>query len=133
MLNRSFVPSFYIERRKERFSIHLHQKQSERPSAAKSNSAPVVLSEPPRPRPEEGPRLRCLFITWNDGHPPSQITVPPDYTLERHGLRRRRRPAKFTVFSDDAQTELYIDTRLVRSAYLLTIGADQRILNLDAA
>jgi hypothetical protein len=62
--------------------------------------------------------MRCLFIAWNDGAPASQFTVPDDYHLPLELNDTVTPPEALTVFDDDAGTELYLQTGLIRSAYL---------------
>ena len=77
---------------------------------------------------------RVLFVNWKDGSS-SQISVPDDYQLPRTlGLRRRRRPHTLIVPKADslANIEIYLDVPAIRSATLVTIAADQRILDTTA-
>lgn len=87
-----------------------------------------VLSTRKQP-PESGDHpVRYLFINWKDGEPPSQFSVPDDYTLERKGLRRRRLPPTLVVFNAEVNGELYLNTKKIKSAMLVTIGDDQKII-----
>ncbi len=83
--------------------------------------------------PPRRPPIRCLFIAWNDGAPPSQFSVPERWTLPRNRPGRRPLPSRLTVFDDDAQTELYLDTSRIRSAYLVTLAEGQRVVDLSGS
>lgn len=48
--------------------------------------------------------------------------------LDRTLGLRRNRPTRLTVFDNDAGTEVYLAVEMIRSAYLVDIGPDQRIV-----
>ena len=70
--------------------------------------------------------MRCLFVNWKHGAP-SQFSVTDDYTLPRT-LLGRRRPKRLTIFDTDAKTELYLDLNQIKSAFVVTVAPDQRII-----
>ena len=72
--------------------------------------------------------MRCLFVNWKDGTA-SQFTVPADYHFSRT-LGGRRKPKTLALLDLEANAELYLDRRQIRSAYLLDIADDQRVLSL---
>lgn len=70
--------------------------------------------------------MRCLFINWRNGEPPSQFTVPDDYHLQVDPAGQLI-PERFTVFGDPLRTELWINRDTVRSAMVLDIPADRPV------
>jgi hypothetical protein len=70
--------------------------------------------------------MRCLFVNWKDGTS-SQYSVPDSYRLERR-LGRRRKPKSLELLDLDANAELYLDRRQIRSAFLLDIADGQQVL-----
>lgn len=36
------------------------------------------------------------------------------------------------MFDDDAKTEVYVEVEKIRTAYLVTIGPDQRVVDMSA-
>jgi hypothetical protein len=71
--------------------------------------------------------MRCLFVNWKDGSS-SQFTVPDDYRLPNE-LRRRRKPKTLTILDLDANAEVYLDRRHIRSAFCIDIADDRRVVN----
>lgn len=66
--------------------------------------------------------MRCLFVNWKEGDS-SQFTVPDDYRLPTTLLRRRGKPAVLTVLDLDANAELYLDRRAIRSAFCIDVAS----------
>jgi hypothetical protein len=75
--------------------------------------------------------MRCLFVNWKDGSS-SQFSVPDDYRLPTGLNRRRRKPKSLTMLDLDANAEVYLDRRQIRSAFAIDIGEDRRILNTNS-
>lgn len=78
--------------------------------------------------------MRCLFVNWNDGHPPSQFSVPDNYTLprpraHRRLLRRASLPHTLTLMNDDTHTEMLLDLKRIRSCYLVDIQPGERVID----
>jgi hypothetical protein len=73
---------------------------------------------------------RCLYIAWTDGTY-GQFTVPDDYHLQVDHAGNLL-PEKFTIYGDPLRTELWLNTRLVKNAMVIDIGAD-RPVTLPAA
>jgi hypothetical protein len=71
--------------------------------------------------------MRCLFVNWKDGSS-SQFTVPDDYRLPTE-LRRRRKPKTLTFLGLDANAQVYLDRRQMRSAFCIDIADDRRVVN----
>ena len=71
--------------------------------------------------------MRCLFVNWKHGDA-SQFSVPDNYTLDRR-LAGRRRPKRLSVFDTETNSELYLDLSQIRSCFVVTVGADQRVLD----
>ena len=68
-----------------------------------------------------------LFVTWKDGTS-SQFSVPDTYRLPTL-LGRRRKPRALEILDLDANAEVYLDRRQIRSAFLIDIADGQRVLN----
>lgn len=68
--------------------------------------------------------MRMLFVTWNDGYPPAQFSVPDDCTLEQISSE--------PVALGDTGAELLLDAQRVRSAYLIDVPANTMIASIEA-
>lgn len=72
---------------------------------------------------------RMLFINWNDGATASQFSVSDDYRLsDRIGPEGTRLPERIAVHDVNAGAEIYLDVSKIRSAYLIDVGPDQRVI-----
>ncbi len=70
-----------------------------------------------------------LFINWNDGTTASQFTVSHDYRLsDRIGPEGTRLPQRLEILDVNAGAEVYIDVTKIRSAYVIDVGPDQRVI-----
>lgn len=82
--------------------------------------------------------MRMLFVTWNDGHPPAQMSLPPGTKLEQITSE--------PVWLYDG-SQFMLDAQRVRSAYLIDVpdgtmishvepvdvaGDDTRIIDVEA-
>jgi hypothetical protein len=65
-----------------------------------------------------------LFVTWNDGHPPAQMSVPEDTTLEQITSRP-------VTLDDETHTEFMLDAGRVRAAYLVDVPANTMIAAIE--
>ena len=72
--------------------------------------------------------MRCLFVNWKDGSS-SQYTVPDDYRLPVTLAGRLGKPKSRSFLDLDANAEVYLDRRQIRSAFLIDIADGQRVLN----
>lgn len=71
--------------------------------------------------------MRCLFVNWKDGSS-SQFTVPDDYRLPVTLAGRLGKPRSLTILDLDANAEVYLDRRQIRSAFCIDIAADRQVL-----
>jgi hypothetical protein len=72
--------------------------------------------------------MRCLFVNWKQGDA-SQFSVPDDYHLPPALGRRFRKPRRLTVLDLDANAEVYLDRRQIRSAMVLDIAPDRQVIS----
>lgn len=123
------VPSYVNRKDRNRFSLVTPETRSAPPAdiwstrPTRSSIAPPLRTSPPG-----GPLIRCLFVTWNDGHPASQFSVPDDYTLisDHH---RTTVPGRVAIYNDQLNSELYLDLARIRSAYLMDMPPDRQAAN----
>ena len=72
--------------------------------------------------------MRCLFVNWRDGTS-SQFTVPDDYRLPKTLAGRLGKPRTLTLLDLDANAEVYLDRRQIRSAFAMDIAPDRRVVD----
>ncbi len=72
--------------------------------------------------------MRCLFVNWKEGDS-SQFTVPDDYRLPATLAGRLGKPKTLTILDLDANAELYLDRRRIRSAFCIDVGPDRGVVN----
>ncbi len=74
-------------------------------------------------------RMRCLFINWKEGDS-SRFSVPDDYRLPQTLAGRLGKPRTLNVLDLDANAELYLDRRRIRSAFLIDVPSDRSVVDL---
>lgn len=72
---------------------------------------------------------RMLFVTWKDGSPPSQFSVPQEFSFRDGPVQR----LVVIMQGEEVEREIYLALELVRTGYLIDVPDNTFITHVEHA